>query len=103
VRANSLSPGGIATGIFGKALGLEGDAAEASADRVKSELVAFQPIPRAGLPEDVAAAALFLASDESSFITGEDIVIDGGVIRGRRPSEVRAHGAGLKRALGSNE
>jgi len=103
VRANSISPGAIATGIFGKALGLEGEAAEASAERVKPEIVAFQPIPRAGLPEDVAAAALFLASDESSFINGEDIVIDGGVIRGRRPAEVRAHGAGLKRALGSNE
>ncbi|MDE2285044.1 MAG: glucose 1-dehydrogenase [Hyphomicrobiales bacterium] len=103
IRANSLSPGGIATGIFGKALGLEDDAAEASAERVKGELVTFQPIPRAGLPEDVAAAAVFLASDESSFINGEDIVIDGGVIRGRRPAEVRAHGAGLKRALGNNE
>lgn len=102
VRANSISPGGIATGIFGKALGLESEAAEASAERVKPALAPFQPIPRAGLPEDVAAAALFLASDESSFINGEDIVVDGGVIRGRRPGEVRAHGLNLKQALGSN-
>lgn len=103
VRANSISPGGIATGIFGKALGLDSEAAEASAERVKPALAPFQPIPRAGLPEDVAAAALFLASDESSFINGEDIVVDGGVIRGRRPADVRAHGAYLKQALGSNE
>ena len=39
----------------------------------------MQPIPRAGLPEDVARAALFLASDDSSFITGQDIVVDGGL------------------------
>jgi NAD(P)-dependent dehydrogenase (short-subunit alcohol dehydrogenase family) len=103
VRANSISPGGIATGIFGKALGLESDAAEASAERVKPELKSFQPIPRAGLVEDVAAAALFLASDESSFINGDDIVVDGGLIRGRRPAEVRAHGAGIKKAIGRNE
>ena len=102
IRANSISPGGIATGIFGKALGLDPDLAEGTAERVKPELVGFQPIPRAGLPEDVAAAALFLASDESSFINGEDIVVDGGLIRGRRPAEVRAHGAGLKRALANN-
>jgi len=103
VRANSISPGGIATGIFGKALGLDSAAAEASADRLKPDLTAFQPIPRAGLAEDVAAAALFLASDEASFINGEDIVVDGGLIRGRRPAEVRAHGAIIKRALGSND
>jgi len=102
IRANSISPGGIATGIFGKAFGLAAEMAEASADRVKPELVAFQPIPRAGLAEDVAAAAVFLASDEASFINGEDIVVDGGLIRGRRPADVRAHGAGIKRALGSN-
>ena len=103
VRVNSISPGGIATGIFGKAMGLDSMMAEASAARVKPGLTSFQPIPRAGLPEDVAAAAVFLASDEASFINGEDIVIDGGVIRGRRPAEVRAHGAELKKIIGSNE
>ena len=37
-----------------------------------------QPIPRAGLAEDIANAALWLASDESSFVTGQAIVVDGG-------------------------
>jgi NAD(P)-dependent dehydrogenase (short-subunit alcohol dehydrogenase family) len=99
VRVNSISPGGIATGIFGKAMGLDSDAAEASAERVKLGLASFQPIPRAGLPEDVAAAAIFLASDESSFINGEDIVVDGGLIRGRGSAEVRASGLALKQLI----
>ncbi len=96
VRVNSISPGGIATGIFGKAMGLESASAEVSAEKVKGAMATFQPIPRAGLSEDVAAAALFLASDESSFITGDDIVVDGALILGRRPSEVRAAGEVLR-------
>ena len=74
--------------------------AEATAEKVKAALVGFQPIPRAGLPEDIANAALFLASEESSFINGEDIVVDGGVIRGRRYSEVKAAGQANKAVLG---
>ena len=99
VRVNSISPGGIATGIFGKALGLDSAAAEASVERVLPGLATFQPIPRPGLAADVAAAAVFLASDESSFINGEDIVIDGGLIRGRSSAEVRAAGLALKQLI----
>ena len=103
VRVNSISPGAIATAIFGKAFGLDSSAAEASAERLDGVFKSFQPIPRAGLPQDVAAAAVFLASDEASFINGEDIVVDGGRIRGRRPGEVKAHGAELRKAIGDNE
>ena len=42
----------------------------------------MQPIPRAGEPEDIANAACFLASDEASFITGQAIVVDGGLTAG---------------------
>lgn len=98
VRVNSISPGGIATGIFGKAYGLEGSAAEESAEKMKSMLAKMQAVPRAGVPEDIANAAVFLASDESSFVNGTDLVVDGGAIGGIRASEVKA-GRQATRAL----
>ena len=93
VRVNSISPGGIATGIFAKSLGRTGAEADATAEKVKAALATRQAIPRAGVPDDIASTALFLASDESSFINGEDIVVDGGMIWGRRWSEVNAAGS----------
>jgi NAD(P)-dependent dehydrogenase (short-subunit alcohol dehydrogenase family) len=83
VRVNSISPGGIATGIFGKAVGLPMDQAEKTAEVMKQALVDFQPIRRAGMVDDIAQAALFLASDESTFINGHDLVVDGGLTGGR--------------------
>ena len=78
IRVNSISPGAIVTGIFGKNAGLEGSKADQVAGVVKEAFAKIQPIPRAGMPEDIAQAAVFLASDGSGFINGQDIVIDGG-------------------------
>src|SRR5260370_2987991 len=83
IRVNSISPGAIATGIFGKALGLSVEAAEKTPDVMREIYKTAQPIQRAGLPEDIAHAAVFLASDESSFINGHDLVIDGAITGGR--------------------
>lgn len=83
VRVNCISPGGIATGIFAKALGKSTEDAEKSAEAVKQSLAGMQPVPRAGLPEDIALAAVFLASDESTFVNGHNLVVDGGLIGGR--------------------
>jgi len=83
IRVNSISPGAIATGILAKALGVENGAADRKAETLAGVFKSAQPIPRAGLPDDIAYAAVFLASDESSFINGTDLVIDGGVIGGR--------------------
>jgi NAD(P)-dependent dehydrogenase (short-subunit alcohol dehydrogenase family) len=96
VRVNSISPGGIATGIFAKSVGIAGAEADGTAERVKDKLSKLQAIPRAGLPDDIASAAIFLASDEASFVNGEDLVIDGGLIWGRRYSEVMAGGSAWK-------
>jgi len=83
VRVNTISPGGIATGIFGKALGLSVEKAEQTAEAIKAGLAGLQPIPRAGLTDDIASAAVFLASDESTFVNGHNLVVDGGVVGGR--------------------
>lgn len=83
VRVNSISPGAIATGIFGKALGLKGQAAEDTAQVAGEVLSHAQPIRRAGLPDDIAKAALFLASDDSTFVNAADFLVDGGMIGGR--------------------
>jgi NAD(P)-dependent dehydrogenase (short-subunit alcohol dehydrogenase family) len=96
VRVNSISPGGIATGIFAKGMGVEAAEADATAERIKDALSKLQAIPRAGLPDDIANAAIYLASDESTFVNGEDVVIDGGLIWGRRHSEVAARGSAWK-------
>ena len=87
IRVNSISPGAIATGIFGKAFGMSTDAADALEGKLLAPLSKAQPIARAGLPDDIANAALYLASDEASFVTGADLVVDGGWITGRRLAE----------------
>jgi NAD(P)-dependent dehydrogenase (short-subunit alcohol dehydrogenase family) len=87
VRVNSISPGGIATGMFGKVAGLPAEQAERTAETARIALAAMQPIPRAGLPDDVAQAAVFLASDAAAFVNGHDLVVDGGLIGGQRWSQ----------------
>jgi NAD(P)-dependent dehydrogenase (short-subunit alcohol dehydrogenase family) len=83
VRCNSISPGGIATGIFAKALGLPPDKADSLAEARNVVMAKSQPIPRAGRTDDIAHAAVFFASDESSFINGHDLVVDGGLVGGK--------------------
>jgi len=100
VRVNSISPGGIATGIFGKALGLPIEKAEQTAEALKAGLAGMQPIPRAGLTDDIASAAVFLASDESTFVNGLDLVVDGGVVCGRLWTPQQQALNGMRTAFG---
>ncbi|KAB2919122.1 MAG: SDR family oxidoreductase [Hyphomicrobiaceae bacterium] len=83
VRVNSVSPGAIATGILAKALGMEAGPADALAEQMKEGFAKAQPIPRAGVPDDIAQCVAWLASDRSTFVNGIDIVVDGGLIGGR--------------------
>lgn len=99
VRVNSISPGAIATGIFGKALGLSTDAAEKTPAVMREVYKTAQPIPRAGLPDDIAYAAVFLASDEASFINGHDLVIDGAITGGRNWSQQQQGYVALRKAF----
>jgi NAD(P)-dependent dehydrogenase (short-subunit alcohol dehydrogenase family) len=70
IRVNAICPGMTWTGLAG---GVEGSAPP-------SDLVPPQPMKRWGMPEELAAAVVFLASDESSFVTGAAIPVDGGYV-----------------------
>jgi len=83
IRVNAICPGGIATAIFSGGLIPEGQN-EDYMETVKSWLKMVQPIPRAGMPEDIANMALFLASDESTFVSGQAFVVDGALTATRR-------------------
>lgn len=99
VRVNSISPGAIATGIIGKALGLATEAAEKTSAVMREVYKTVQPIPRAGLPDDIAHAAVFLASDESSFINGHDLVVDGAITGGRNWTQQQQGYVALRKAF----
>jgi len=73
IRANVISPGPVETPI------LEGQFGE-NTDAVKERFKAMVPMGRIGKPEEIASAAVFLASDESSYITGIDLPVDGGLV-----------------------
>lgn len=100
VRVNCICPGGIATPIFGKAIGLPTETADRTVEIVKDALVGKQPIQRCGLPEDIARAALWLASDDSSFVNGHALVVDGGLIGGKMWSVSQETFAQLRSAMG---
>ena len=99
IRVNSISPGAIATGIFGKALGLPTEAAEKTPAVMREVYKAAHPIPRAGLPDDIAHAAVFLASDESSFVNGHDLVVDGAITGGRNWTQQQQGYVALRKAF----
>jgi NAD(P)-dependent dehydrogenase (short-subunit alcohol dehydrogenase family) len=69
IRANSIHPGTIETLMTADLLADEAN---------RQDRMARTPLGRLGRPEDVAYGALYLASDESSFVTGSELVIDGG-------------------------
>src|SRR5229473_1915241 len=80
IRVNCICPGGIVTPITGDRV----------ADREQA-LAQSQPIRRAGQPDDIASMALFLASDESEWVTGAAMLVDGGFM-------ARAHALGSRSA-----
>ena len=83
IRVNAICPGLIATSIFGRSLGLDVAVADQLAARIEAEFAPLmQALPVAGKPESIANMAVFLASDESFFVTGQHYVVDGGLTAG---------------------
>jgi NAD(P)-dependent dehydrogenase (short-subunit alcohol dehydrogenase family) len=87
VRVNCICPGYIATPMIGRARGLSAEEANGAVEEIRALFEEMQPIRRPGLPEDVARAALWLASDDSGFVNGHALVVDGGVTGGRMWSD----------------
>jgi 2-keto-3-deoxy-L-fuconate dehydrogenase len=73
IRCNAICPGTIETPSLEERIAAQGDV-----EKVRAAFVARQPMGRLGTAEEIAAAALYLASDESAFMTGQTLVIDGG-------------------------
>jgi NAD(P)-dependent dehydrogenase (short-subunit alcohol dehydrogenase family) len=75
IRVNVISPGPIETPIFGKA-GLSGEQLKDFDAQISAQV----PLGRFGKPEEIAKAALFLASDDASYVAGADLYVDGGLV-----------------------
>jgi NAD(P)-dependent dehydrogenase (short-subunit alcohol dehydrogenase family) len=78
IRVNCVSPGAIDTPALATTTGLTAEQAEQAAAQFITQI----PMGRRGMPEEIAAAVAFLASDESSYITGIDLPVDGGMAQG---------------------
>jgi NAD(P)-dependent dehydrogenase (short-subunit alcohol dehydrogenase family) len=74
IRVNAISPGPIDTPILNTAI-----EDEKQIEMIKTSLVANVPMGRMGLPDEIAKAVLFLASDDSSYVTGIELFVDGGM------------------------
>jgi NAD(P)-dependent dehydrogenase (short-subunit alcohol dehydrogenase family) len=82
IRVNAISPGAIATPIFwggsARANTLPDEENASKFEKLKRNLAKATPIPESGLAEDIAEAALYLASDAGRFVNCHDLVVDGG-------------------------
>lgn len=77
IRCNSIHPGAILTPMWDAMLG-EGDQREAAIKAISADV----PLKVMGTPEDAAYAALYLGSDESKYVTGIELNVDGGILAG---------------------
>ncbi|MCL8384005.1 SDR family oxidoreductase [Xanthobacter aminoxidans] len=78
VRANAICPGTIQSPSLDERIAAVSAQTGRSLDQVRADFVGRQPMGRLGTPEEIAALALYLASDESAFTTGQIHIIDGG-------------------------
>ena len=99
IRVNAVVPGFIATSIFGAGFGLDRQASQQLAATLAERGGSLQPAGRTGRPEDIAEAVLMFASGASAFVTGQDLVVDGGLTAGLSAAGKRAQVEAIRAAL----
>lgn len=87
IRVNCVSPGGVYTSLIGNAFGVD----EAGTAEISTMMGAVLPLGRTGTPQDIAQAALFLCSDEASYITGQNLIVDGAESTGKKYDQQGMH------------
>ncbi|MCK4400099.1 glucose 1-dehydrogenase [Candidatus Bathyarchaeota archaeon] len=100
VRVNCVLPGFIPTPMIARARGVPLGEADGKLGVITEAFRDAQPIRRPGHPDDIAKAALWLASDDSGFVNGHALVVDGGVSGGRMWSDYQKAIEGLEKNLG---
>lgn len=100
IRINAVVPGFIATSIFGQGMGMDAQEAREFAQTIAARSGNANPIGRSGLPQDIAEAVLFFASDAATFVTGTHLTVDGGLTMGPRHSWDPDSPGPLQTALG---
>jgi len=78
IRCNAICPGTVQSPSLEQRIAVQGNQGNKDVEKVRSEFVARQPMGRIGSPEEIASLAVYLASDESSYTTGQIHIIDGG-------------------------
>jgi NAD(P)-dependent dehydrogenase (short-subunit alcohol dehydrogenase family) len=84
IRVNAICPGFINTNIFTASLEVPGELKTQANAAIAEMSAKAQPVARGGQPEDIANAVAYLASEESAFMTGTHLLVDGGLTIGQR-------------------
>jgi len=79
IRVNAIVPGAYATSMWGQLVGATKEVADLMPAHLDEMMSGSQPLPKPGKPMDIGYAAIYLGSDESAFVTGTDLAVDGGL------------------------
>ena len=99
IRVNTISPGAIITPIFAKQLGVPADKVSQVTEILEKVMGNALPVGRSGRGEDIAYAAVYLASDESAYVTAQDFVVDGGLTGGLSPNQKSGQWQQIQQAI----
>lgn len=86
IRVNAVQPGFINTNIFTASMEMPAELVDQAKAMILQMSSAAQPVSRPGMPDDIANAVAFLASDAAGFVTGTSLIVDGGITTGPRHS-----------------